>query len=74
MLQAKALTGNLDGGDGGGTLGRRSPHWGHHIGALFLLHGVLWVKTLSNFWTSDSNAIGIVPFLEASFLGTQLVF
>lgn len=69
MLHAKSLTSNLAGGDGGGTFGHRSPRWGRYIGALFLLHGVLLVKTLSSFWMSDDDNISVMPFLEASFLG-----
>ena len=33
--------------------------------------GFLWVKTLSTCWTSDSGAIGVVTFLEASLVETM---
>jgi hypothetical protein len=36
------------GSDDGGTLGHHSPYWVRHVGARSLLHGVLWVKTLSS--------------------------
>lgn len=72
MLWAKAFAGDLVGDGGGSALGRRSSRWGHHVGALSLLHEVLWVKTLSGLWTSDGSAIGVMPSLEASFLEIQL--
>ena len=39
------------------------PPLGHHLGAQFLLHWVLWVKTLSMLWTRDGGATGDVPLL-----------
>jgi hypothetical protein len=39
MLWAKAFTGDLFGGVDGGALGCHFPHWGHHVGAPFQLHG-----------------------------------
>ena len=41
---------------------------------LFWCTGVLWVKTLSSSWTDDGGAFGVVPFLEASSLETQLCY
>ena len=47
------------------------PHAGkRHIRAPTLLCGFLWVKILSSSWTSDSGALSVVPFLEASSLDT----
>ena len=41
LLRAKAFASNLAGDDGGGAFGRRSPCWGCHLGAPFLLQGSL---------------------------------
>jgi hypothetical protein len=56
MLRAKALAGILASRVDGGTLGRHFPCWGRHLGAKTLLHGSLWVKTLSRSWMSDGDA------------------
>jgi hypothetical protein len=72
MLRAKVLAAILDDGDGGGAFGRRYPVGGIIFELHPPLYGVLWVKALSSTWTSDSGAFGVVTFLEASFLETQL--
>ena len=72
MIWTKVFVGDLVGVDGGGVQGRRSPHWGCHLGAQFLMHWVLWVQILSRFWTSDGGATGVVPSLKASSLETSL--
>lgn len=73
-LRAKAFAGIIACGHGGGTLGRHSTRWGRHVGAPFLVHGGSLGETLSSSWTDDGGAFGVVPFLEASSLETQLGF